>query len=60
MFTHHIDCGDTVIVINTDKLVATGNKLTDKNIIDILAILVDLRLLLCKKKLIKIQLMSFV
>ena len=30
MFTHHIDCGDTVIVINTDKLVATGNKLTDK------------------------------
>jgi large subunit ribosomal protein L13 len=30
MFTHHIDCGDNVIVINTDKLVVTGNKLEDK------------------------------
>ncbi len=26
MFTHHIDCGDFVIVINAGKLVATGNK----------------------------------
>lgn len=26
MFTHHIDCGDYVIVVNTDQLVATGNK----------------------------------
>lgn len=25
-FTHHIDCGDYVIVINADKLVVTGNK----------------------------------
>ncbi len=30
MFTHHIDCGDHVIVINADKLVVTGNKLNDK------------------------------
>jgi large subunit ribosomal protein L13 len=30
MFTHHIDCGDYVVVINADKLVVTGNKLNDK------------------------------
>jgi large subunit ribosomal protein L13 len=30
MFTQHIDCGDFVVVINTDKLVVTGTKLTDK------------------------------
>lgn len=30
MFTKHIDCGDYVIVINTDKLFVTGNKLEDK------------------------------
>ncbi len=30
MFTHHIDCGDHVIVINSDNLVVTGNKLQDK------------------------------
>ena len=29
-FTHHIDTGDYVIVINSDKLVVTGKKLTDK------------------------------
>lgn len=29
-FTHHIDCGDYVIVINSDKLVVTGNKMQDK------------------------------
>lgn len=29
-FTSHIDCGDYVIVVNADKLVVTGNKLTDK------------------------------
>jgi large subunit ribosomal protein L13 len=29
-FTQHIDCGDYVIVINADKLVVTGTKLTDK------------------------------
>ncbi len=29
-FTHHIDCGDFVIVINATSLVATGNKLNDK------------------------------
>ena len=30
-FTKHIDCGDFVIIMNTDKLVATGNK-TEKKI----------------------------
>ena len=29
-FTHHIDTGDYVIVINSDKLVVTGNKLVEK------------------------------
>ncbi|MBO7219113.1 MAG: 50S ribosomal protein L13 [Clostridia bacterium] len=29
-FTPHVDTGDYVIVINTDKMVLTGNKLTDK------------------------------
>lgn len=29
-FTKHIDCGDYVIVINTDNLVVTGNKMEDK------------------------------
>lgn len=29
-FTHHIDTGDYVIVINSDKLVVTGNKETGK------------------------------
>jgi large subunit ribosomal protein L13 len=30
MYTSHIDCGDFVVVINSDKLVVTGNKLADK------------------------------
>ncbi len=30
MFTHHIDCGDYVIVINSDKLKVTGDKLDKK------------------------------
>lgn len=29
-FTAHIDCGDFVIVTNAEKLVVTGDKLTDK------------------------------
>lgn len=29
-FTHHIDCGDYVIIINAAKLVVTGNKLKGK------------------------------
>jgi large subunit ribosomal protein L13 len=29
-FTPHVDCGDNVIVINADKVVMTGNKLTDR------------------------------
>lgn len=30
MFTHHIDVGDYVIVVNTDNLKVTGNKMEDK------------------------------
>jgi large subunit ribosomal protein L13 len=30
MFTHHIDTGDYVIVINAEKLVVTGDKLEKK------------------------------
>lgn len=30
MYTAHIDCGDNVIVINTDKLVVTGDKMEKK------------------------------
>lgn len=30
MFTHHIDCGDYVIVVNAKDLVVTGNKMEDK------------------------------
>ncbi|MDZ7744956.1 MAG: 50S ribosomal protein L13 [Candidatus Saccharibacteria bacterium] len=30
MYTNHIDCGDYVVIINSDKLVATGKKLDDK------------------------------
>jgi large subunit ribosomal protein L13 len=29
-FTAHIDCGDFVVIVNADKLVATGNKLNGK------------------------------
>lgn len=29
-FTPHMDCGDNVIVINAEKVVLTGNKLTQK------------------------------
>jgi large subunit ribosomal protein L13 len=30
MFTHHIDCGDYVVVINAEKLIVTGDKLAQK------------------------------
>ncbi|HAH10738.1 MAG TPA: 50S ribosomal protein L13 [Alphaproteobacteria bacterium] len=30
IYTPHMDCGDNVIVVNADKVVFTGNKLTDK------------------------------
>jgi large subunit ribosomal protein L13 len=30
IFTPHMDCGDYVVVINSDKLVATGDKLSQK------------------------------
>lgn len=29
-FTHHIDCGDFVVIVNADKLVVTGKKLDQK------------------------------
>lgn len=29
-FTPHVDCGDFVVIVNADKAVLTGNKLTDK------------------------------
>ena len=29
-FTPHVDTGDFIIVVNTDKIVLTGNKLDDK------------------------------
>jgi large subunit ribosomal protein L13 len=29
-YTPHMDCGDNVIVINAEKILFTGNKLTDK------------------------------
>jgi len=30
MYTPHMDCGDNVIIINAEKVLLTGNKLTDK------------------------------
>ncbi|RMG79460.1 MAG: 50S ribosomal protein L13 [Bacteroidetes bacterium] len=32
-FTPHVDCGDHVVVINADKVVLSGNKLSDKEYI---------------------------
>lgn len=29
-YSTHLDCGDNVIVVNSDKIVLTGNKLTQK------------------------------
>ena len=29
-YTPHVDCGDHVVVVNAEKVVFTGNKLTDK------------------------------
>lgn len=29
-FTPHVDCGDNVVVINSDKVKLTGKKMTDK------------------------------
>ena len=30
IFTPNVDCGDTVVIINVDKIRVTGKKLTDK------------------------------
>lgn len=32
-YTPHVDCGDNIVVINADKVVFTGNKLSDKEYI---------------------------
>ena len=32
-FTPHVDCGDNVVIINAEKIVLTGNKMTDKTYI---------------------------
>lgn len=29
-YTPHVDCGDSVVIINADKVKLTGKKLTDK------------------------------
>ena len=29
-FTPHVDCGDNVIVVNAEKVIFTGDKMTDK------------------------------
>ena len=29
-FTPHVDCGDNVIIINAEKVILTGNKMTDR------------------------------
>ena len=34
IFTPHIDTGDHVVIINADKVVLTGAKVTDKNVYD--------------------------
>jgi large subunit ribosomal protein L13 len=32
-YTPHVDCGDNVVIINAEKIVLTGKKLTDKQYI---------------------------
>lgn len=32
-FTPHVDCGDNVVIVNAEKIVLTGNKMTDKEYI---------------------------
>ena len=29
-FTPHVDCGDNVIIVNADKIIITGKKMTDR------------------------------
>lgn len=31
MYTSHIDCGDTIVVVNAAQIAVTGNKLEDKS-----------------------------
>ena len=42
-FNPHMDNGDFVVVTNIDKIKFTGKKFSEKNIIDILDILVELK-----------------
>lgn len=35
MFTKNIDCGDFVVIVNSDKLKVSGNKLEDLSLIHI-------------------------
>lgn len=42
-YTPHIDNGDFVIVLNSDKIVLTGKKAVDKNLDGIQVMLVDLK-----------------
>jgi large subunit ribosomal protein L13 len=32
-YTPHVDCGDNVIIINAEKIILTGDKMTDKEYI---------------------------
>ena len=32
-YTPHVDCGDNVIILNAEKVVLSGNKMTDKTYI---------------------------
>lgn len=32
-FTPHVDCGDNVVIINAEKIILSGNKMTDKTYI---------------------------
>ncbi len=32
-YTPHVDCGDNVIIVNAEKVVLSGNKMTDKTYI---------------------------
>ena len=31
IYTPHVECGDSIIVVNAEKVALTGKKLTDKN-----------------------------
>ena len=45
-FTPYVDCGDNVIIVNAEKIVLTGSKMTDREYLRTLVILVVRRLAL--------------